>query len=303
MSSPSRDTARSTASATTSPNASTTNRRTPQPVVAAKPADLVLRIERVSDVCCPTAVAVVTADGRFVTWDGSMFLERVLTVDGVRRVRDEIVATGLFAKDQSVTPDLVPGATLPPPHGVTFFLFRTWSDGRTVTVSTPLIDKSEEALYQPSPARTRLEQLASKVLSPEQWLPASAWVRSTPTFSAAAAYRLFSSAERVGGSPASVNAVEWPFTTPLPSFGDVVDPMSMAFAVSLGPGDPMRCATITADDAQAVRAALERAGASVYAVIADGSFRATLATGIGDGGIVLLAQPLLPDQSSCIDKY
>jgi hypothetical protein len=46
-------------------------------------------------------LAVLTADGRFGTrTDDNQLRERRLTPAGVQRVRDELVATGLFERDQ-----------------------------------------------------------------------------------------------------------------------------------------------------------------------------------------------------------
>lgn len=268
--------------------------RTPRPVPTSAPSDLVVRIEQMSDVCCPSAALVLMVDGRLVTrTDDNRLVERRLTTAGSHQVRDEIVRSGLFANDRNIALEPRPGVT-PPGGGVGGVLVRAWNGARMVTVMAPVVGEPLEAYYQPSADRTRLDQLVTRLLTPETWLPASAWVRSSPEPYSPSAFRLVVNREPVGGSPPDVSALNWPFTPSLADFGEPLPPDS-AVIVPVGPG-PLRCAALVSDDAQEIRNALERAGAMINAF--DGFFTTALTSGSGPGIVVFMA-PLMPDQSSC----
>ncbi len=297
---PGRSEASSTApSVTPSPR---TARRAPTPLRAVRPSDLVVRIDALGELCCPAPVAVATVDGRLVTRaaDGPL-VERRLTAAGVQRLRDEVVGTGLFDRDLEVRLELSPAAS-PVPHGISARTFRVWNGARTVTVSSPVLQQSEEVFYKPSPARTQLDALAAHLTAPESWLPSTAWAVEAPRAYVADGFRVVSSAEPVGGSPPDVDAIDWPFTTSIADFGEPLAATSQVF-VPIGPGTrPLRCAALDANDARSARDAWERAGAKVND-FPDGAFMTVLAWGAGGSGIVLFAQALMPDQSSCGDTY
>jgi len=297
---PGRTEASSTApSVTSSPR---TARRAPTPLAAVRPSDLVVRIDALGELCCPAPVAVATVDGRLVTRaaDGTL-VERRLTAAGVQRLRDEVVGTGLFDRDLEVRLELSPAAS-PVPHGISARTFRVWNGARTVTVSSPVLQQSEEVFYKPSPARTQLDALAAHLTAPESWLPSTAWAVEAPRAYVADGFRVVSSAEPVGGSPPDVDAIDWPFTTSIADFGEPLAATSQVF-VPIGPGTrPLRCAALDANDARSARDAWERAGAKVND-FPDGAFMTVLAWGAGGSGIVLFAQALMPDQSSCGDTY
>ena len=131
----------------------------PKPIAAARPSDLVVRLDASGDVCCPTAVAVLTADGRFVTRaDDNQLSLRRLTAVGIQRVRNELVGTGLFERDQRFGLEVLPGAN-PPGRGVGGLSFKMWRDTRTVEVHTVMGMGPDEVYFVPSTARTRLDQL------------------------------------------------------------------------------------------------------------------------------------------------
>jgi hypothetical protein len=276
-----------------SPSATATA-RTPLPVPAPPASDLVVRIEHLSDVCCPSAALVLMVDGRLVTrTNDNRLVERRLTAAGAQQVRDEIVRSGLFANDQNIALELKPGAT-PPGGGVGGVTVRAWNGARATTVMSPVIAPSLEPYYQPSSERRRIEQLVARLLALETWLPASAWDRSTAELYSASAFRLIVNREPVGGSPPDVSTVDWPFTTPLSDFGEPLSPDS-GVIVPVGPG-PLRCAALVAADAQEVRNALARAGATINEF--NGFFTTVLAAG-SSPGIVLFMGALMPDQASC----
>lgn len=257
-----------------------------------------MRIDTQSEVGPPAAVVVVTADGRVVTAvEGGRLVERRLTPAGAQRVRDEMLASGLFAKDGVMAVTQTPGRT-PPPHVLSQHIFRVWNGAQLVTVRQVIIDKEHEPYWQPSIEHARAAELARRLLTLEQWLPSDSWAVSTPRPYAPAAFRLFVVRVPIGGSPPDANSVDWPFSTPLTSFGA---PGGDQIPIPVGPGD-FRCGTLTADDMRAVRDALERAGAKVEEFFVPAAFTTVLASGTGPG-LVLWAQPLLPDQSSCAAAY
>ena len=291
------------ASPTSSPtDAPRTVRRAPVPLPAIGPSDLVVRVDSLGELCCPSPSVVLTVGGRLVTRaeDGTL-VERTLTTAGAQRLRDDVLGTGLFDSDRLVALERAPGAT-PQPHGISARTFRVWNGARTVTVSSPILWQSEEIFYKPSAARTQLDELAVRLTAPEKWLPASAWVAAGPRPYVAGAYRVVISTEPVGGTQPDVDAIDWPFTTPITDFGEPLAASSQVF-VPIGPGTrPLRCAALGADDFRAARTALERAGAAV-SDFPDGSFNTGLVWRTAGTGIVLFAQALMPDQSSCGDAY
>ena len=292
------------ASVTPSPTAAspTTARRSPAPLRTVGQADLVVRIDTLGELCCPSPAVVATVDGRLVTKaDDGTLVERRLTVAGVQRLREEVLGTGLFDGDRVIGLDPAPGVT-PAPHGISARTFRMWSGTSTVTVSSPVVAQSEESFYKPSPARTQLDALAARLIAPESWLPASAWAVMAPRPYVADGFRMVTSTEPVGGSQPDVDAVAWPFNRSIPDFGEPLAASSGVF-VPIGPGTrPLRCATLDANDARAARGAFERAGAGV-ADFPDGAFATGLAWRAAGTGVVLFFQALMPDQSSCADAY
>ena len=292
-----------TAGVTSSPStAPLAARRAPTPLRAVQPSDLVVRVDSLGELCCPAPVVVATVDGRFVTRaaDGTL-VERRLTAAGVQRLRDEVVGTGLFVSDREVRLELTPAAS-PVPHGISARTFRVWNGARTVTVSSPVLQQSEEVFYKPSPARTQLDALAARLSAPDSWLPVTAWAVEAPRAYVADGFRVVSSAEPVGGSPPDVDAIDWPFTRSIADFGEPLAATSQVF-VPIGPGTrPLRCAALDANDARAARDALERAGAKVND-LPDGAFNTGLTWRAAGSGIVLFAQALMPDQFSCGDAY
>lgn len=276
-------------------------KRTPLSVPAARPSDLVVRYESSSDVCCPIARAVLTADGRFVTrTDDDQLRERRITPAGVQRVRDELVATGLFERDQDFPLELRPGAS-GPQRGVGGLHFSVWRDTRTVEVGTAPHQGTDEALFQPSPARTRLDQLSKQLLSPETWLPADLWADPTPRAYEA---RVFALLLRTEVGPSNVTptidalAATWPFSVGPLALGETLP-------ATAGPqADTTRCSVLTKDDMLAVRDAIGRAGgADAMLTQPDGAFVAPFASQDRSSYLVLNVRPLLPDRASCTGEY
>jgi hypothetical protein len=245
---------------------------------------------------------VATVDGRLVTraGDGTL-VERRLTAGGAQRLLDEVLATGLFDRDRTISLDPAPGVTLAP-HAIGVRTFRIWTGARTVTVSAPVVAQQEEKFYRPSPARTQLDALAARLVAPEAWLPLTAWAVAAPRPYVPDGFRVVISTEQVGGSQPDVSAVDWPFNIEIADLGEPLSASSQIIA-PVGPGTkPLRFAALDASDAKAARDAVQRAGASV-ADFPDGAFGTGLMWKAGGSGIVLFFQAVLPDQSSCTDAY
>ena len=291
------------ASVTPSPTAaSSTARRSPVPLRTVRPSDLVVRIDMLGELCCPSPTVVATVDGRLVTKTGDgTLVERRLAVAGVERLRNEVLGTGLFDGDRVIGLDPAPGAT-PAPHGISARTFRVWTGTRTVIVTSMVLAPSDEAFYTPSPVRKQLDALAARLTAPESWLPASDWAVMAPRPYVADGFRVVTSTEPVGGSQPDVDAVAWPFNPEIPDFGEPLAASSGIF-VPIGPGiRPLRCATLDASDARAARDVFERGGATV-ADFPDGAFATGLTWRTAGTGIVLFFQAIMPDQSSCADAY
>jgi hypothetical protein len=246
-------------------------------------------------------LAVVTADGRFVTRsDDNQFRERRLTSAGVQRLRDELTATGLLERDQNFPLVVRPDAT-PPAHGIGAFVFKVRRDSRTVEVQTATSQGAEEVYYQPSPERTRLDQLSRQLLRPETWLPADAWADSTPRPYSPGAFALLLRTEVVQANESqTIDALTaaWPFSVGPLALGQTLPPTA-------GPqADMTRCSALTSDDTLAVRDAITQAGgADAVHVLEDGGFLAAFAFAGNQGRLVLIVRPLLPDRASCSGEY
>ena len=245
-------------------------------------------------------MAVVTADGRFVTRsDDNQFRERRLTSAGVQRLRDELTATGLLERDQRFLLVVRPDAT-PPAHGIGTLVFNVWRDTRTVEVRTATSQGAEEVYYQPSPARTRLDQLSKQLLRPETWLPADAWADSTPRLYRPAVFALLLRTVVVqSNEPPTIDALTmaWPFSVGPLALGQTLPP-------SAGPqADTTRCSALTSDDMLAVRNALTQAGgADAVHASEDGAIFASFVLDT-QSQLVLMMRPLLPDRASCDREY
>ena len=291
------------ATATSSPTASPlpAAKRSPTPVAAERPSDLVVRLEGQGDTGFPIAWAVLTADGRFVTrTDDNRLLERRLTPAGVQRVRDELTATGLFDRDQRIPLEVRPDAT-PPAHGIGAFFFKVWRDTRIVEVQTAAGQGAEELYYQPSPARTRLDRLSKQLMKPETWLPADAWADPTPHTYESRLFALLLSTEVGQANEAqSIEALTstWPFSAGPLTLGDPLSPTAGA------QGQVTRCVALTKDDMLAVRDAISRAGGADATLIQpDGALVVGFASQDHQSRLNLFARPLFPDRASCNGEY
>jgi hypothetical protein len=244
---------------------------------------------------------VLTVDGRFITrTDDNQLRERRLTPAGVQHVRDELAATGLFERDQHFLLELRPGAT-PPAHGLGSLFFKVWRDPRTVEVQTPMDQGAEEVYYQPSAARTRLDQLSKQLRNPETWLPVNEWADATPKAYEAATFALLLRTE-VGqaNEQPKIDALgaAWPFS---------VGPLELGQTLpeTAGPqADATRCSVLTRQDMFAVTNAIVRAsGGEPLYTTPDGTLVGSFAGTDNQGRLVVILRPLLPDRASCSGEY
>lgn len=289
-----------------SPSAAATRSvtRTPAPVPA--PAEPVIRVDAHGDTCCGVTSIVVAGDGTYLASSADFttdYTVRQLTPDGVRMVRDRILATRLFGADASFGLLVRPGV-VPPAHGATGLAFSFWDGTKAIHVSFTRVPEGEEQLYEPSSERDSLAALATALRSPETWLPASAWKDALPRPFVAASYRVISGPAPVFGPPDppfDLTKVGWPFTAPLTAFGDTILPAGQStFA---GPrawsiDGPARCARVTRDDATAIREALTGARAPIWGFANDGFGVQGV---VGRTTMVLLVLPTLPAAPPCAE--
>jgi hypothetical protein len=292
----------SAGTATSTPSATPgTVKRTPTPVPAERPSDLVVRLEVSGDTCCPVPWAVVTADGRFVTrTDDQQLRERRLTPAGAQRIRDELISSGLFDRDQRFPLVLRPGAS-GPQRGVGGLSFKIWRDTRTVEVQTAYDQGPDEVLFEPSAARTRLDRLSKQLMHPETWLPADAWVDPIPRAYEARAFALLLRREVAQSNEMptiETLTVTWPFSVGPLALGDTMP-------ASAGPqAESTRCLVLTKDDMLVVRTAMVRAaGADAVYTLPDGAFLAGFAAEDHGSRLIVSVRLLPPDRASCSGEY
>lgn len=144
------------ATATATPTASPRPQsRTPEPVAPTNTSDLVARLDFFGETCCPVPVAVITADGRVVTTtETGAYVERRITAAAAQRVRSELLASGLFTKDQGLPAEPMPGA-VPGPLPIAGYNLRVWNGSALVRLQWVTIPPDRAASYRPSPARAR----------------------------------------------------------------------------------------------------------------------------------------------------
>lgn len=277
-------------SAATSRPSTSPQLRTPRPLPAPTPPELVLSYERFSDI--PTLRGpelLLTSDAQLLTPNGGNELDaRRLSPQGIDRVRRAVLDTGLFTATRSVERRLRPGASPNVNRGFEWLRITVRVDGQDVAVSTFARDH-EDALYVWDAGREELLVLAAR-LSDLSWLPTSAWADSTPRPYDAVFHRLYIETLRSAAQPALPATVEsfWPFATPTEGFGVTVPPDS-AWPSTL----TARCTILAADDARALGEPIARWAGTSYSRnmrVTSGSFQ----WAAGNGEIYLQLEPLLP---------
>ncbi|HKZ92384.1 MAG TPA: hypothetical protein VJZ50_09610, partial [Candidatus Limnocylindrales bacterium] len=178
-------------------------------------------------------------------------VERRLTPAGVQLVRDELDATGLsFLASADYYPD-------GPWDGTPNSLEVAPSEGGAAVINwrSGAVGSEVEAL------RT----LESRLLTLEEWLPASAWADANARAYAAARYVILIRSTPWGGNPDDLpvesTTVSWPLNNGIDDYGDAVEVVNQeGDANGEGPG---RCRVVSVEEAAPVVGALEAAGATL----------------------------------------
>lgn len=278
-------------SAATSRPSTSPQLRTPRPLPAQTPPELVLSYERFSDI--PTLRGpelLLTSDAQLLTAPngGNELDARRLSPQGIDLMRRAVLDTGIFTATRSIERQLRPGASPNVNRGYEAVRITVRVDGQNVAVSTFARDH-EDALYVWEVGREELFVLAAR-LSDLSWLPTSAWADSTPRPYDAVFHRLYIETLRSAAQPALPATVEsfWPFATPPEGFGANVPPES-AWPSTL----TAHCAILAADDARALGEPIARWAGMSYSRntrVTSGSFR----WAAGNGEVYLQLEPLLP---------
>ncbi len=151
------------------------------PSITFETAPLVLRLDRLGELgdIIPDIFTTVTADGR-MTWTAANgdLVERGLTDAGLAMVRNALDDTHLLGTNATFGRTPLPGVE-PPGRGAGGWTFHTiTASGDPVTVSTTVIDSDESLYWVTSQERLTLDALRTKLVDPEEWLPADAWADS-----------------------------------------------------------------------------------------------------------------------------
>ena len=185
-------------------------------------------------------------------------VERRLTAAGIQLVRDEMAATGLTGVSASYNPVVNPGVEHPGYGGSGSVLEVGVPGGENVLITWYLFnDPPEQDYFQPQPEAEALDELAARLSTLEEWLPAGAWADAT-----AAPYQPASYLMTIDDQPrgpggdewVEVARVSWPLDEGIDNFGELSDP----------PIDDVRSGCVSATDGRAVMQALDAAGASLF---------------------------------------
>jgi hypothetical protein len=265
--------------------------RSPEPLPAASLVAVVLSYERSTDL--PSAGGpelLVTSDGQVISAPnfGRQLMARRLAPAGVVALRNAALETGLFDGLHTIGRKVLPGASPNLNRGFESLSIAVRADGRDVRVGTFARDH-EDDLYEWDPGREEFLALAAR-LADLSWLPASAWLDSTPRPYAATFHRLYIETMRNVAPPGVTVLIDdlWPFTTSPDSLGEPV-----AVDTTNAPTLAARCVVVTADDARSFAAeVIARMDPHYQPNIrgVGGTFR-WLA---GNGEILVQLEPLLP---------
>ena len=289
-----------------SPSAEATQSQTPAPTASNSPTPsgdpavgtLVLRLDSSIDFSGLSHVVTVEADGRIITTDdreaANPFVERRLTAAGIQLLRDELDGTGLTDTSANYAPVAKPGVEPPGRGAVVHTLKVGLAAGGTAVISWVGVADDEDLYYEPSPEREALDRLAVR-LNPfaDQWLPANAWADATAAPYVPARYHMLIEKVEWGGAldelPVESSVVAWPLEASIDDFGEAMESPALGL-------DTARCGVISADEATAVVAALEAAGATP-------SERLWTALELGERAnnrmVRITIAPAMPDETSC----
>ncbi len=232
-----------------------------EPSASPRAAALVLRLEggaedgRFHLVTVLEDGRVITTAARGTAGAATPPFERRLTAAGVQLVRDEMNATGLTDASATYYPVAKPGVE-PPPYGGVGSALEVGLPGGVAVSITWFYWGDGNPYFEPQPEALALTNLAGRLQTLEEWLPAGAWADASPQAYAPAQYRIVISTDPWGGSvndlPVESSTVAWPLDAGIDAFGAVISA-----------GSPeIRCGLATATEGAAVIDALETAGAT-----------------------------------------
>lgn len=214
-----------------------------EPSVEPSAAALVLELSGAGE-AGPVHLVTILDDGRVISSDPSPPTERRLTAEGIQLVRDEMAATGLTDASANYTPIANPGKELVF-GGVGPVLYIGQDSGDPIVVNWYLFADTEEDLAAPQPEAEALEALAVRLITLEDWLPASAWADATADpFEPERYLMTIDQQPRQAGDDGyvEVTSVSWPLEEAIDAFGELSDP----------PIDDVRSGCLDAEDGRAV---------------------------------------------------
>jgi hypothetical protein len=207
-------------------------------------------------------IVTILDDGRTITMDQGAFVERTLTAAGIQLLRDELDATGLTDTPADYSPVANPGVEPPGYGGAGPSLEVGQPGGGTVLITWFLFGDTEQDYFQPQPEAEALEALLARLVTLDEWLPASAWADANPTPYAPAQYRIFIYTSQWGGSlddlPVETATVSWPLADGIDTYSGSVESLMDEPEFSL------RCREASPADGSALLEALGAAGATPY---------------------------------------
>ena len=236
-----------------------TNSSTPAPTPSEEPPPigLVVRLTSCSHTCGPTPGTTVLDDGRII-WEDveNRATESRLTPEALQQVIDALAVPELEA-EADYQAKLRPGAE-PIGRGATLYRLEVLRGDRgvVVTFGDPESYADEPDLWIIPPEMTVLGELARDLQDPVEWLGPEAFTEGPALFAPDRYLVLIDLFPQVGddlGLPADVDDVEWPFGAPIEGAGEPVEAAG---------GFGTRCLVIDAEDADAMVAAEQAAGAS-----------------------------------------
>lgn len=228
----------------------------PAPSEAVPPTGLVVRLTTCSDTCGPAPGTTILDDGRII-WEDieNRATESQLTPEALQRVMDVLAVPELDA-DGDYQAELRPGAE-PIGRGATLHRLEVLRDeGRVVvTFGDPASYADEPDLWIIPPEMAVLGMIADQLVDPVAWLGQVSFAEDPRPYEPDRHLVVIDLFPEVGddlGFDADVDAVDWPFGSPIEGAGEPVEAAG---------GFGSRCLVITAELASAVIAAEEAAGA------------------------------------------
>lgn len=267
----------------------------PTPSEPPAPTGLVVRLTTCSDTCGPAPGTTILDDGRII-WEDveNRATESRLTPEALQRVVAALAVPELDA-DDDYQAQLRPGAE-PIGRGATLHRLEVLRADRRVVVTfgDPASYADEPDLWIIPPEMAVLGAIATDLQDPVAWLGADSFSEDPRLFEGQRFLVLIDLFPRVGddlGLRADADDVEWPFVGPIEGAGEPVEAAG---------GFGTRCLVLSSDEAEAMIAAEEAAGANrqrrLWLSTVEYRWRRA------DGFVQVRMVPVLPhEQGSCVD--